>query len=474
MSRLTDASRDASELQSVFTRLAQAIGNTDYAAESFNGKMKGFAKTMAVANKIGYATLPFYFRLKNRVETTLLALGKISKVMRGGTEDAGMLGKAFGSMSKQFGKAKNALSKTFTATGDASFASIMAGTSVVQESNLKKIGNFLSFGATGAIGKGAKGAMGGVGAILGGAKGGISKLIGFAKADDKRKRMRRGAYKALKKFYAGTDKIQGILTKVPLKKILINLGAFALLGVKMFIGLTLAIGVLLLFLKSEAFQNAFNAFMEVLRSLKEPLIAAFNLIKDGFMLIYNGLFGGGGFWSSLGMVLTGLGKILMGILKGLFTVAFGLLKAGLIAVGVAIKDAASFAVEAVIKYLTDKAQAVKDKVSAKKSRDKIKERFSGMSFGGVGMYARGGITGSGLSIVGERGPELVKLPMGSRVFSNDNSKKMISKGSVNNITVNVQGRIGASDTELRQIASKIGSMINKEVNRTTSSRGTIG
>ena len=466
MSRLTDASRDASELQSVFTRLAQAIGNTDYAAESFNGKMKGFAKTMAVANKIGYATLPFYFRLKNRVETTLLALGKISKVMRGGTEDAGMLGKAFGSMSKQFGKAKNALSKTFTATGDASFASIMDGTfrnSVVQESNLKKIGNFLSFGATGAIGKGA-----------GATKSGISKLIGFAKADDKRKRMRRGAYKALKKFYAGTDKIQGILTKVPLKKILINLGAFALLGVKMFIGLTLAIGVLLLFLKSEAFQNAFNAFMEVLRSLKEPLIAAFNLIKDGFMLIYNGLFGGGGFWSSLGMVLTGLGKILMGILKGLFTVAFGLLKAGLIAVGVAIKDAASFAVEAVIKYLTDKAQAVKDKVSAKKSRDKIKERFSGMSFGGVGMYARGGITGSGLSIVGERGPELVKLPMGSRVFSNDNSKKMISKGSVNNITVNVQGRIGASDTELRQIASKIGSMINKEVNRTTSSRGTIG
>jgi len=463
VSRLTDASRDASELQSVFTRLAQAIGNTDYAAESFNGKMKGFAKTMAVANKIGYATLPFYFRLKNRVETTLLALGKISKVMRGGTEDAGMLGKAFGSMSKQFGKAKNALSKTFTATGDASFASIMAGTSVVQESNLKKIGNFLSFGATGAIGKG-----------VGATKSGISKLIGFAKADDKRKRMRRGAYKALKKFYAGTDKIQGILTKVPLKKILINLGAFALLGVKMFIGLTLAIGVLLLFLKSEAFQNAFNAFMEVLRSLKEPLIAAFNLIKDGFMLIYNGLFGGGGFWSSLGMVLTGLGKILMGILKGLFTVAFGLLKAGLIAVGVAIKDAASFAVEAVIKYLTDKAQAVKDKVSAKKSRDKIKERFSGMSFGGVGMYARGGITGSGLSIVGERGPELVKLPMGSRVFSNDNSKKMISKGSVNNITVNVQGRIGASDTELRQIASKIGSMINKEVNRTTSSRGTIG
>jgi len=362
-------------------------------------------------------------------------------------------------MSKQFGKAKNALSKTFTATGDTSFASIMAGTSVVQESNLKKIANFLSFGATGAIGKG-----------YGGAKGGIGKLIKFAKADDKRKRMRRGAYKALKKFYAGADKVQGVLTKVPLKKILMSLGTFVLFGLKIFIGLSLAIGVLLLFLKSEAFQNAFKAFMDVLRSLKEPLMAAFNLIKEGFMLIYNGLFGGGGFWSSLGMVLRGLGKILMGILKALFIVAFGLLKAGLIAVGVAIRDAANYAIDAVINYLSGKAQAFKDRVTAKNTR----KRLQGVELGGVGMYARGGITGSGLSIVGEQGPELVKLPMGSRVFSNRNSRKMISNGSVNNITVNVQGRIGASDTELRQIASKIGGMINKEVNRTTSSRGTLG
>ena len=68
----------------------------------------------------------------------------------------------------------------------------------------------------------------------------------------------------------------------------------------------------------------------------------------------------------------------------------------------------------------------------------------------------------------------MNLPQGSRVFSNRNSRKMLSGGATNNITVNVQGRIGASDTELRQIATKVGQMINKEVNRTTSSRGTLG
>tara|TARA_B110000285_G_C15133855_1_gene625468 strand:- start:2371 stop:4065 length:1695 start_codon:yes stop_codon:yes gene_type:complete len=86
-------------------------------------------------------------------------------------------------------------------------------------------------------------------------------------------------------------------------------------------------------------------------------------------------------------------------------------------------------------------------------------------------FAAGGVTKSGMSLVGEKGPELVRLPKGSRVHSNQESKQMMSGGGGNNITVNVQGRIGASDSELRLIAQKVGQMINKEINRTTSSRG---
>ncbi|MAK37362.1 MAG: hypothetical protein CMC15_14500 [Flavobacteriaceae bacterium] len=412
-----------------FTRIAEALANP-------TGKL-------AVFIKLGYATIPFFFKLKNQVELTSRAIGALIDKVKGG--EGGLLVGAAKGMANQFKKAK----EIATDISEMKFKSGILGAA-----------NFLSFGVGGALAKGA-----------GATKGGIGKLIEFARADDKRKRMRRGAYKALIKFYAGADKVYGVLTKVPLKAILINIGAFVLFGLKIFIGLSLAIGVPLLFLKSEAFQNAFKAFMEVLRSLKEPLMAAFTLIKDGFMLIYNGLFGGGGFWSSLGMVLKGLGKILMGILKGLFTLAFGLLKAGLVAVGVAIRDAATYAVNAVINYLAEKARGLFSKKQPKYSKARQEAL---MEMYGAREYARGGITGSGLSIVGERGPELVKLPMGSRVFSNTNSRKMISNGGVNNITVNVQGRIGASDTELRQIASKIGGMINKEVNRTTSSRGTLG
>jgi len=94
----------------------------------------------------------------------------------------------------------------------------------------------------------------------------------------------------------------------------------------------------------------------------------------------------------------------------------------------------------------------------------------------VGTLIQGFIPGramggpaSGLTLVGERGPELVSLPTGSTVYSNSDSKRMAT-GNTNNITVNVQGRIGASDTELRDIAQKIGRMVNMEVNRTTASR----
>ena len=83
-------------------------------------------------------------------------------------------------------------------------------------------------------------------------------------------------------------------------------------------------------------------------------------------------------------------------------------------------------------------------------------------------FASGGVTGNGWSLVGEKGPEYVKLPAGSRVFSNADSQRMGS-----NITVNVQGRVGASDAEVRDIANKIGKLVNSQINRnvTTGIRG---
>ena len=86
------------------------------------------------------------------------------------------------------------------------------------------------------------------------------------------------------------------------------------------------------------------------------------------------------------------------------------------------------------------------------------------------ILANGGTVSSPLQIVGERGPEIASLPRGSRVFSNTQSKKMVSNAGtqINNyITINARD---TSDGEMRRIAGKISTMVNNKINRTTSSR----
>lgn len=84
-----------------------------------------------------------------------------------------------------------------------------------------------------------------------------------------------------------------------------------------------------------------------------------------------------------------------------------------------------------------------------------------------GAFASGGVVrNGGMSLVGEQGPELVRLPVGSRVFSNAESKGMM--GGTTNITVQVTGRVGASDMEIRDIAQKVSREIGLQMNRTGS------
>lgn len=78
----------------------------------------------------------------------------------------------------------------------------------------------------------------------------------------------------------------------------------------------------------------------------------------------------------------------------------------------------------------------------------------------IAMADGGFVANSGQYLVGERGPEIVNLKAGSNVTPNHKIG--------NTINVHVNGRVGASDTELRDIARKVGSMINREINRTTS------
>jgi len=87
---------------------------------------------------------------------------------------------------------------------------------------------------------------------------------------------------------------------------------------------------------------------------------------------------------------------------------------------------------------------------------------AGMGAGiGNQMVSGGTVLSGGNFLVGENGPELVTLPGGTSVTNNTNTRSSLGP----TINVHVNGRVGASDQELNEIARKIGNKINIEMNR---------
>ena len=92
-------------------------------------------------------------------------------------------------------------------------------------------------------------------------------------------------------------------------------------------------------------------------------------------------------------------------------------------------------------------------------------KIGGVAGAGLGTYigsrATGGpVMGGRPYMVGERGPEL---------FVPNSSGGIVANHRLGNtIHVHVNGRLGASDNELRDIARRVGQMVSKEMNRTTS------
>jgi len=94
----------------------------------------------------------------------------------------------------------------------------------------------------------------------------------------------------------------------------------------------------------------------------------------------------------------------------------------------------------------------------------------------LGFKAKGGEIDTPLTVVGEKGPELIKGGQGSTVYSNNETNKMLSGGSSksNNITNNFNITVNAKDTsdaEMRRLSQRIGKLIMIDLNRNMS--GTI-
>ena len=192
--------------------------------------------------------------------------------------------------------------------------------------------------------------------------------------------------------------------------------------------------------KLKAFEKRFGILGDMWNNIKDILFALFGIFKAAF--------GGDGnaLAKNLAKFYISLGKLLFNIAK---LVVVGLLQ--------------------VVKFLASKIIIGLGKIISKVPL------MGGVGRGlvswgkGIRGMASGGVSGGGLTLVGERGPELVRLPSGARVHSNAESRRM-SGGTIN---VHVNGRVGASDSEIRDIANKVAREINLSMNRSAHTTGTL-
>ena len=130
----------------------------------------------------------------------------------------------------------------------------------------------------------------------------------------------------------------------------------------------------------------------------------------------------------------------------------------------------AFLIEGIVKYLLEPMVSFGNKmVTAADNIIKIVEKIKFPKVK-IPFMANGGVSKGGMTVVGERGPELVNLSKGSRVFSNSESRKMVSSsGTVNNFNITINAK-DTSKAEMRRIATELGTMINTKMNRTGATR----
>lgn len=248
------------------------------------------------------------------------------------------------------------------------------------------------------------------------------------------KSRRRLLLKYSSKYFKKMSPVVGILAKIPSTLLkFINIGlTFFIQGLMYVTLIGLGIIVLVRILKAA---NIFGMFKELVEGfyVVHHLLEGFKKIFGGVFLMLKAVFKGNFKMFFIGLVT---------VLKGVGQVLLGLFLAGV---------AATIAILAGL--------LIKLPIEIYKS---IKKGITGR--------ATGGIVRENMTLVGERGPELVSLPNGARVHTNAQSRRMATGGS-NVINVNVTGRVGASDTEIRDIANKVAREINLRMNRTGSAAG---
>ena len=313
----------------------------------------------------------------------------------------------------------------------------------------------------------------------------LSKFEYFTDVWEKGENLKENLAKIRDKLTLGAmsklGKVAGLALKYSILFVLFLLGAFVIFS------------VIRKILESA---NAMDIIFETISNVMSSIFT----VVEGFMLIFSAFFGSGTFIEKGTKLIEGIRKVFKGIFGGLLTILLGVAKllfGKLIEFMVKLSNSiVKFAIQktkgfigGIIStfddfktYIIGKAIElgvfIKDAIAfigglpsllataVGSLGTMIFETIKGDGIPFVPFFANGGVSAGGLAVVGEKGPELVNLPKGARVHSNAESRKMAGG---NTIHVHVNGRLGASDSELRDIAKKVGRMVSAEINRSTSS-----
>ena len=472
-----------------FKAYREAGGNAfeflDLALSSTNQKVKIFGVEAALARKVMYGFLPpGMFRMVNKLSTVFRFAGGTVRTLSSDVE-----------------KSDNLFTKMFKGLGK--FPKLMKA----------NIGDFKKFGSS------VKASMVSAKGVLDDPRGAFQRdkrmRGGIDKQKQKIKDMRRGIARGTIPQAAGEAKLQKeleklnkmqksrtkVLEKSKMGKALLFLEKFTVKNIASFIAKSLLVFAkftlifTLLMIAIYAIWNSVGktlvkAFEEAWPAISQMMLFALDglmMIWDGISSIWNGFFGDGNLGDVIDGVLLMAGGLLqfaLGVVGTLLVAGFGIAKEFFFIglerlynwfIGI-FTDVKKFVkslhvilgiVGAVLAFLAGApvilvglAFVVLYKVGGWIVK-KIKDAVPGFSSGGT--------VSTGMQIVGEKGPELVSLPKGSRVHSNSQSKKMVSNSNpVNNFNITINAK-DTSDAELRRIAQKVGNMINNSVNRSTSS-----
>lgn len=455
-----------------FDAFRDAGGNAfdffDLVLSSANQRVKIFGVEAALARKVMYGFLPpGMFRLVNKVSTSFRFLGGIFRKTSAEGENIDNIFKklirgmiSISSFDKIVGTPFKKLftkPKMVETKGDGD--DIFQGLFDMTKSQAKKAGG---------TGKGK----------------GILSNIKMLKIEAKERRKARMA--SVKAFFKSKrwKEVGSVVYKFG-KTILANLGKFLFMAMLYMVLISIAITLL-----REPIKQALEFASDLVGRVLPIVKAGFSDVFDGVVGIYDSLMSGD----------------ILGIIEGFWTIVWGLLQVAfglILAAGAALLG---FAVGFGLKVLEKAKDFIFDFLNF---RGTIKDNLKRILIIGAavlafmygfpaiiamaavaavvvlikmigtaikkafGFKATGGIVTNDVTVVGERGPELVSLPRGSRVHSNSNSKRMAgNSGVVNNFNITINAK-DTSKAEMRRIADEIGRMVSSKINRRTSNRSSV-